>query len=130
MGQIFEAFNRRRSQSETEINHFSIDEADRVHLSSASTQILKEAKIWSVLYEEKETKSKSDYDVSQADWILNQIYCPHFNISYRKRKKVTLKAGQVNVILSGSYEQFEIILKSLVDVNELDPDVGSTAELF
>lgn len=130
LGQLFEAFNRRRSQSESEINHFSIDEADRSHLSVASAQILKEAKIWSVLYEEKETKSKSDYDVSQADWLLNQIYCPHFNISYRKRKKLMLKAGQVNLILGGSYEQFEAFLKSIVDVDELDPEVGTTPGLF
>lgn len=130
LGQLFEAFNRRRSQSESEINHFSIDEADRSHLSPAAVQILKEAKIWSVLYEEKETKSKADYDVSQADWLLNRIYCPHFNISYRKRKKVTLKAGQVNTILSGSYEQFETVLKSVVDVDDLDPETGTSAQLF
>ncbi|WP_423395590.1 hypothetical protein [Burkholderia sp. LMG 21824] len=130
LGQLFEAFNRRRSQSETEINHFSIDEADQVHLSATSVQILREAKIWSVLYEEKETKSKTNYDVSQADWILNQIYCPHFNISYRKKKKAMLTAAQVNIILTGSYEQFEMVLKSLVDPDDVDPKVGSTAQLF
>lgn len=130
LGQLFEAFNRRRSQSESEINHFSIDEADRSRLSNASIQILKEAKVWSVLYEEKETKNKGDYDVAQSDWILNQIYCPHFNISYRKRKKVTLKAGQVDTILSGSYAQFEAFLKSFVNSDEVDPKASCNNELF
>lgn len=130
LGQLFEAFNRRRSQSESEINHFSIDEADRSRLSDASVQILKEAKVWSVLYEEKETKNKGDYDVAQSDWILNQIYCPHFNISYRKRKKVTLKAGQVDTILSGSYAQFEAFLKSFVNGDDVDPKASYNNELF
>lgn len=130
LGQLFEAFNRRRSQSESEINHFSIDEADRSHLSNASVQILKEAKVWSVLYEEKETKNKGDYDVAQSDWILNQIYCPHFNISYRKRKKVTLKAGQVDTILSGSYAQFETFLKSFVSSDEMVSQANINTELF
>lgn len=130
LGQLFEAFNRRRSQSEPEINHFSVDEADRSELSDHARQILREAKVWSVLYEEKETKSKSDYDVAQADWVLNRIYCPHFSISYRKRRKVTLKAGQVNVVLCGTSEHFETLLKTVVDPRDRDADVGTTAQLF
>ena len=130
LGQLFEVYNRRRSQSETEINHFSIDEADRSNLSDASKQLLKEAKVWSVLYEEKETKSKGGAEVAQADWILNQIYCPHFNISYRKRKKLSLKAGQVHIILHGSHEQFEALLKNAVAEEITDPSVGTNIQLF
>ncbi|UUZ74589.1 hypothetical protein LP414_19560 [Polaromonas sp. P1(28)-13] len=123
---MFEAFNRRRSQSEPEINHFSIDEADRTQLSPAALVLLREAKIWSVLYEEKDTKNKSDYDVAQSDLILNRIFAPHFNISYRKRRKITLKAGQVDVLLCQSSAQFEMVLKQLVDPGELDTDAGNS----
>lgn len=120
LGRIFEAFNRRRSQSEAEINHFSIDQADQQDLSPASQQLIREAKVWSVLYEEKDTKNKSDYDVSQSDLVLNRIYAPHFNISYRKRKKITLRAGEVDVILLQSSAQFELLLKTLVEPEDFD----------
>lgn len=43
---------------------------------------------------------------------------------------MTLKAGHVNTILSGSYEQFEAVLKTVVDMDDLDPEVGANARLF
>lgn len=115
LGAIFEALNRRPSQSEPEINHFSIDHADKEGLSEDALLILKEARIWSVLYEEPDTKNKRDYDIAQSDWVLNRIYAPHFGVSYRKRRKITLKATQVNTILCQSSLAFESLLKQLVE---------------
>ncbi len=128
LGRIFEAFNRRRSQSEPEVNHLSIDNADRSDLSAQAELLLREAKIWSVLYEEKDTKNKSDYDIAQTDLILNPIFAPHFGISYRKRRKVTLRAAQANVLLCQSTAQYEMVLKQLVDPADQDP--GESPGLF
>jgi hypothetical protein len=128
LGALFEAFNRRPGQSEPEINHFSIDQADKVALSEAAQQILKEARTWSVLYEEPDTKNKSDYDIAQSDWVLNRIYAPHFGISYRKRRKITLKATQVNTILCQSSQLFEALLKELVEPEQAAQ--GGTGQLF
>lgn len=121
LGRVFEAFNRRRSQSEPEVNHFSIDNADRSNLSSQAEQLLREAKIWSVLYEAKDTKNKSDYDIAQTDLILNPIYAPHFGISFRKRRKVTLPAPHADILLCQSTSQYEAVLKKLVDPADQDP---------
>ena len=128
LGSLFEAFNRRPGQSEPEINHFSIDQADKGALSDASLQILKEARTWSVLYEEPDTKNKRDYDIAQSDWVLNRIFAPHFGISHRKRRKVTLKATQVNTILCQSSLAFEALLKELVEPEQAAP--GGTGQLF
>lgn len=128
LGALFEAFNRRPGQSEPEINHFSIDQSDQGSLSEAAGQILKEARTWSVLYEEPDTKNKRDYDIAQADWVLNRIYAPHFGISYRKRRKVTLKAIQVNTILCGTSLGFEALLKELVEPEQTAQD--SNGQLF
>lgn len=121
LGRVFEAFNRRRSQSEPEVNHFSIDNADRSNLSPQAELLLREAKIWSVLYEAKDTKNKSDYDIAQTDLILNPIYAPHFSISYRKRRKVTLRAPHADILLCQSTAQYEAVLKQLVDPADQDP---------
>jgi hypothetical protein len=128
LGTLFEAFNRRAGQSEPEINHFSIDESDKAGLSDGAQQILKEARTWSVLYEEPDTKNKLDYDIAQSDWVLNRIYAPHFGISYRKRRKVTLKAGQVNTILCQSSLLFEALLKDIVEPEQTGQ--GHTGQLF
>lgn len=120
LGRVFEAFNRRRSQSEPEVNHFSIDHADRSNLSTQAELLLREAKIWSVLYEAKDTKNKSDYDIAQTDLILNPIYAPHFGISYRKRRKVTLRAPHADILLCQSTAQYEVVLKQLVDPSDQD----------
>ena len=127
LGKLFQAYNRRASQSEPEINHFSIKASDREKLTKEAEALLREAKIWSVLYEEQDTKNKSNYDVAATDLILNPIYAPHFRISYRKRRKVTLQAGHVEVILRQSPAQFEMVLKELVDPGEVTPD---NSELF
>ncbi len=122
LGKLFQAFNRRASQSEPEINHFSVKASDREKLTPEAEALLRQAKIWSVLYEEQDTKNKSNYDIAATDLILNPIYAPHFRISYRKRRKVTLQAGHLEVILRHSPAQFEMVLKELVDPGELAPD--------
>lgn len=129
LGRVFEAFNRRRSQSEPEVNHFSIDNANRSSLSTQAEQLLREAKIWSVLYEAKDTKNKSDYDIAQTDLILNPIYAPHFGISFRKRRKVTLRAPHADILLCQSTSQYEAVLKTLVDPSEQEPS-ETTPDLF
>lgn len=129
LGTLFEAYNRRPAQSEPEINHFSIDHADQASLSDEASQLLKEARTWSVLYEEPDTKNKSNYDIAQSDWVLNRIFAPHFSISYRKRRKVTLKASQINTILCHSSVAFESLLKDILNVAEPDAP-GSSGKLF
>lgn len=129
LGRLFQAFNRRRSQSEPEVNHFSIDHAERNQLSQQAESILREAKIWSVLYEETDTKNKSDYDIAQTDLILNPIYAPHFSISYRKRRKVTLSASHADVLLSKSGQHYDAVLKQLVNFGDQD-EAESAPGLF
>ncbi|NYF22625.1 hypothetical protein HDC36_004102 [Xanthomonas sp. JAI131] len=114
LGRLFQTAHRRASLSEPEINHFSIDEADKEALSDATRSLLREALIWSVLYEEKDTKNKSDSSLAQHDYIPNPIFSAYFGISYRKRKKITLKASEINVIFSGSDAHFETLLRSFM----------------
>lgn len=114
LGRLFQTTHRRTSLSEPEINHFSIDESDKESLSERTIELLREALIWSVLYEEKDTKNKSDSSVVQHDYIPNPIFSPYFGISYRKKKKITLKASEVNVIFSGTDSSFESLLRNLM----------------
>jgi hypothetical protein len=130
LGRLFEGYNRRRSQSEPEINHFSINTADSAQLPEPAQTILREAKIWSVLWESVDTKNKAEYDASQYELVLNAIYAPHFKISYRKRRKITLTAAQLDLILTQSDGQFESLLKQLVESQDDAEPVPQTGSLF
>jgi hypothetical protein len=130
LGSLFEAYNKRRSQSEPEINHFSINRADTTQLSDAAQRILREAKIWSVLSESKGTKDKAEYDVTQYELVLNPIYAPHFKISYRKRRKITLTASQLDIMLTHSDSQFELLVRQLVDSQDDEGTAKKSGSLF
>jgi len=130
LGGLFERFNKRRSQSEPEINHFSINRADTVQLSQAAQVILREAKIWSVLAESKGTKDKAVYDVTQNELVLNPIYAPHFRISYRKRRKITLTAAQLDIMLTHTDSQFDSLVRQLVDSQDDEETAKKTGSLF
>lgn len=114
LGRLFQAAHRRASLSEPEINHFSIDSADKEALSEETKSLLREALIWSVLYEDKDTKNKADSSLAQNDYIPNPIYSAHFGISYRKRRKLTLKASEVNLIFTAADAHFETLLKNYI----------------
>ncbi|MEE4106246.1 hypothetical protein V2I78_19405 [Pseudomonas viridiflava] len=130
LGSLFEAYNKRRSQSEPEINHFSISRADTAHLSEAAQKILREAKIWSVLAESKGTKDKAEYDVTQYELVLNPIYAPHFKISYRKRRKITLTASELDTMLTHSDSKFELLVRQLVGSQDDDETAKKSGSLF
>ncbi|WP_434137039.1 hypothetical protein JQR88_25720 (plasmid) [Pseudomonas luteola] len=130
LGSLFEGYNKRRSQSEPEINHFSVSNVNSTPLPETAVSILREAKIWSVLKETDDTKGKTEYDSVQYELVLNTIYAPHFKISYRKRRKITLTTGQLEIIIMQSDKQFESLLKQLVESQEDDQPALHTSSLF
>ncbi|MBD9471254.1 hypothetical protein [Pseudoxanthomonas sp. PXM01] len=131
LGRLFQAAHRRASLSEPEINHFSIDGADKEALTSETKALLREAKIWSVLYEDTDTKNKADSSLAQHDYVPNAIYSAHFGISYRKRRKLSLKAGEVNLIFTGSDSHFEQLLKDYISKwDSLQEPHGRARDLF
>ena len=133
LGKLFAAAQRRPSQSEVEINHFSIEDKDKDGLTEETNELIRQAKIWSIFYEEKYTKNKSDYDLAQTDIIPNPIFSPYFRISYRKKKKITLTSNQMNVLMTGSGEQFEKILTDYSErwrANDNETYLNSSQELF
>ena len=80
-------------ESEPEITHFAVGQGQE--LSDADHSFLEEAVKWSVLFEEKQTKQKQEYDPEGLDYVLNPIYAPYFHISYRKRRCLTLRSDDL-----------------------------------
>ncbi|WP_199746497.1 hypothetical protein [Erwinia sp. 198] len=113
LGKIFSYSQSRRTQSEVEINHFTLDLSNEMELDEKTITLLNEAIIWSVLIEEKSTKTKSNESFETKDYLLHPVLSPYFGISYRKKKKLKLNKDQTNVIFSGDDKSFNSLLKSL-----------------
>lgn len=124
LGIIFKYSQRRKSQSEPEVNHFSIALSDISLLENSTHKLLKEALIWSVLFEQKSTKNKSESEVEMVDYILHPVLSASFGISYRKKRKLRLSHDQVEIIFNGDEEKFNIILKNFGEKWGLQDEQG------
>ena len=125
LGSLFAIAHQRPSQSEPEITHFAVGRGRR-ELSDDDHSFLAEAVKWSVLFGERRTKQKQEYDPEGLEYVLNPIYAPYFHISYRKRRSLTLKSDDLATLISGNYESVSSLLRRYsrrwqVDLEEQPP---------
>ncbi len=107
LGNLFEEFRKRDSQSEPEQNQFSI----KGELTNNSSFILNELIKWSVLYKSKLTKQK---DVeSGSEYQFNPIYSAYFTISYRKKRRIEISANDFNTLCFGNDEEYNKFVKRI-----------------
>ncbi|ENL6920986.1 hypothetical protein ABR37_15195 [Enterobacter hormaechei subsp. hoffmannii] len=133
LGAIFNYCQSRRSQSESEVNHFTLDLTDINLLAYNVKEILNESLVWSVLIEQKGTKSKSTDNLELNDYVLHPVLAPYFGISHRKKRKIKFSKGEVETIFVGSDEDFSSLLKkygSRWDVDDSSFDVSSSVTTY
>ncbi len=118
LGTIFEYCRDNLAQSEPEQNHFSI----RDNISQESEDFIAELIKWSVLYEDRVTKSKSkEFGI---EYILNPIYSHYFSISYRKKRRIILTDNEFKTIAFKPLSDFEKI------ISRFKKDDGNSPSLF
>ena len=108
LGSLFALAQQRPSQSEPEINHFSIVG----DLITPQQEFLSEAVKWSVLFEEPITKKKNpETDQEGNQYFLNPIYAPYFQISYRRKRRLEFTSVDFSTLAEGSYSDVRDLLK-------------------
>lgn len=112
LGSVFSLAHQRPTLSENEQSHFSITRGLQ-ELTADDVSFLREAVKWSVLFEEKETKTKGTYAPITTDYVLNPIYAPYFHISYRKKRKLSLNSDQLICLIRGTFDEVEALIKKL-----------------
>lgn len=110
LGSIFFERHRGLKQSEPEINHFTLAGGD---LDEKLRTYLAEAEKWSVLFRSRETKMKSAGAID-TDYVLNPIFSPHFQISFRKKRSLQLTARQLLGMLEGDQRSRDILVRDIV----------------
>lgn len=108
LGQIFRLSHARPSQSEAERTHFAISSGE---ISMGSQALLTECLKWSVLFGTAETKVK-DSRLEAMEYVFNPIFAPYFGISYNKGRKLEIPAASVDVLLAGSRDEMNKLVKS------------------
>ncbi len=108
LGQLFSVLAKSPTQSEPEINHFSID---RDPGREPWYEYFQTAYAESILLRLRGNKQKSDTDLQQDDWQLNPCFAPHYGFSPRRKKKLgALSGSDMHTLLLGSGDDFGRLL--------------------
>ena len=65
---------------------------------------------------------KDPVDRSGADYVLNPIYAPYFNISYRKRRKLSIKAQDLVILMRGRSDERRKLEQRFIRQWDVEPE--------
>lgn len=117
LGSIFKDRHRSDKQSEPETNHFTISSGD---VNERLRTYFLEAEKWSVLFLTSETKMKSTGSIS-FDYVLNPIFSPYFQISFRKKRSLQFSAHQLLIMLEGDQRARDLLVRDMG--RQINPDL-------
>lgn len=106
LGGIFKALQENPLLSEPEQNQFTINSGSR-SFNDEELDFISEAQKHSILIEVTETKVKNSIGQDIRDFLLNPIYAPYFNISYRKKRKIEISVEDFSSLIMGTESQFK-----------------------
>ncbi|MDP2828895.1 MAG: AAA family ATPase [Sulfuricellaceae bacterium] len=111
LGRLFEAKHKSPKQSEPEVNHFAISGLDEDELRDQLEKWLNDAWYEGALRRLEGTKQKSLEDLRLTDWQLVPWFAPLFNLSTRRKKKLTLKPGECYELFAGDRQTWSRLFK-------------------
>ena len=128
LGQLFSVLAKSSTQSEPEINHFSID---RDSTNAPWNELFETAYAESILLRLNGNKQKSDANLEQDDWQLNPCFAPHYSFSPRRKKKLgALSGSQMHALFLGSDEDFNKLRSAYQRSMGEDESVSDQQTLF
>lgn len=111
LGRLFELIHKGPRQGEPEINHFIIEG----ELDEKTEKALKYCRNEAILRWLPGNKQKGKADEQKDAWQLHPRYTPKFNISWRRKKMLKLRANELSVLFSGDENQWKQVVKRIND---------------
>jgi MinD-like ATPase involved in chromosome partitioning or flagellar assembly len=108
-GRLCEALHKSPLQSEPEINHFAIREGTA---EEPFKTYLRHAWFEGIVRKLPANKQKSLTEMRGEDWQLAPWLCPLFNLSSRRKKKLTLSANEVEVLFSNDKLKLDALIRN------------------
>jgi len=99
LGRVFEQLHKRPRIGEPERNHFYTN-YDAV--STSSKEVLDSGIMWAVFQPRPLTKIKSARQPRGVEYHLNHVYAPYFEISYRRKRRLDIVAGDFDRLVDGN----------------------------
>lgn len=121
LGGVLEALHKNPNATlgEPEINHFSTEDTE---LDPDVRRVLDGAIMWAVLQEAPSTKEKEvEIPLKSRDFHLNHIYCPYFEISYRRKRKVNVPSHELRRLIRGDLHEAKAVARWLLDRHRASP---------
>jgi MinD-like ATPase involved in chromosome partitioning or flagellar assembly len=107
LGKLFKIIHKGPRQGEPEINHFIIDG----ELDEVSEVLLNQCRKESVLRWLQGNKQKGKADHQKDAWQLHPRYTPYFDISWRRKKMLTLSSSEIFALFKGDEKQWRLVVK-------------------
>ena len=102
---------------EPEPNHFFTKPLELQTTSADAIRVLNNAVMHNVLQLDLPTKEKNAGTLETSDYHINHIYCPYFNISHRRKRKIYIEPNELNVLLLGKSSEIEKVIRSISKKN-------------
>ena len=112
LGNIFRGLQSLPAMSEPEQNQFTINSGGS--LNELEKRFLAEAKKHGILSEQLGNKTKSMIGRDIVDFLLNPIYAPYFQISYRRKRKLEMSVNDFNILSIGTEDEYKELYSKLV----------------
>ena len=120
LGGVFEALHKHKKTTlgEPEPNHFH---TKTLELESEDSTILDSAVMWAALQERIPTKEKqADLSLEAEEYHLNHIYCPYFEISYRRKRRLYIPPKLLQRMMSPKFSDAKAAAKELLERHQAD----------
>ena len=121
-GRLCEAVHKSPRQSEPEVNHFALKGQD---VPEALNKLLRDAWFEGVVRQLPGNKQKSLQVERLNDWQLAPWLCPLFNLSSRRKKKMTLHPEELNILFNGDDAGWKLLWRAKeksLDVEDIQDD--------
>ncbi|MBK4738927.1 MinD/ParA family ATP-binding protein [Noviherbaspirillum pedocola] len=129
LGQLLAVMNRTPTQSEPEINHFSVTKDTEIN--EVWTDLFQAAYAESILLRLPGNKQKSDADLQLDDWQLNPCFAPHYGFSPRRKKKLgTLSGEELRILFMGSQAEYAALQRQYLNAVNSGFDSSSQERLL
>lgn len=123
LGNVFRALQATPAMSEPEQNQFTINSGDRVP-DAEELEFLAELKKYGIISEQLETKTKGPVGSDIVDYQLNPIYSPYFQISYRRKRKISLSLDQFHILALGTEDEYKSLSLGILKSQEIPRTQG------
>lgn len=113
MGELFSKLQKKESQSENEVNHFTIS-GGFPDLNEDELELIRELEKYKAVKLRLGTKTKDKENSRGVDIKLSPNFSPFFGISYRRKKSVYINQKQCEELLSSSDKSWQELEQKLV----------------